>query len=273
MVVDAAQIRPVPSRAADCAWLEALRRRYHRRRFVHPDPLEFLYRCPDLDDREVVAVIASSLAYGNVKAMLAAIENVLGELGSSPAGTLRSISRRTLARRLRGFRYRFTSDQQIVGLLSAVTDVMRAHGSIERSILQRDDRSDETILPALARFVDELRLASPCSLAHLVPNPSDGSACKRLNLMLRWMVRRDAVDPGGWTTIDPARLVMPLDTHVFQVAHRRGWTQRKSADLRTAMEITDALRAIAPDDPLRYDFAITRPGIRRELDALVAHGT
>jgi uncharacterized protein (TIGR02757 family) len=86
------------------------------------------------------------------------------------------------------------------------------------------------------------------------------------------MVRRDTVDPGGWTTIDPAKLVMPLDTHVFRVAQLRGWTKRKSADLRTAIEVTGVLRAISPTDPLRYDFAITRPGIRREFDALSSAG-
>jgi len=97
--------------------------------------------------------------------------------------------------------------------------------------------------------------------SYLLPDPRLGSACKRLNLYLRWMVRRDAVDPGGWN-VPPAKLVVPLDTHMHALGRALGLTDRRSADLRTALEITAAFRAIAPDDPVRYDFALTRLGMR-----------
>ena len=88
---------------------------------------------------------------------------------------------------------------------------------------------------------------------------------KRLNLFLRWMVRRDDVDPGGWDSVSRGRLVVPLDTHLFRIARTLGFTDRKSADLAAALEITDRFREIAPDDPVRYDFALTRLGIRADL--------
>ena len=136
----------------------------------------------------------------------------------------------------------------------------RERGSIE-ACFAAHDAGEPDVLGALGGLVDELSSAAAHSLAHLVPHPAGGSACKRLNLYLRWMVRRDDVDPGGWTTVDPARLVMPLDTHVHRTARTRGWTARRSADLRTAQEVTAVLGAISPGDPLRYDFAVTRPGI------------
>jgi len=245
-------------------WLEALRRRYHHRRFVSPDPLEVLYDYEDLRDREIVGLIASSLAYGNVKAMLPAIRGVLDLLGPSPARSLRCTGRRTLARRLRGFRYRFTSGDQLAGLLSAVGTIIAERGNLEACFCANLADDDETILPALGTFVDALAAAAPCPLAHLVPHPANGSACKRLNLFLRWMVRSDVIDPGGWRGIRPARLIMPLDRHIYRTALSRGWTRRRTADLKTALQITARLRRLCPADPLRYDFAITRPGIRGE---------
>ena len=250
--------------ATEHAWLEALRRRYHHRRFVSPDPLEVLYDYDDVRDREIVGLVASSLAYGNVKAMLPAIRGVLETLGPSPAATLRSARPATLRRRLRGFRYRFTTGDQLAGLLAAIRAIIGEHGNLEECFCAHLDDDDETILPALGAFVEAMTDASDCALAHLVPHPADGSACKRLNLFLRWMVRRDAIDPGGWERVRPDRLIMPLDTHVHRTALARRWSRRRTADLAAAMEITAFLRVIHPDDPLRYDFAITRPGIRRE---------
>jgi len=242
------------------AWLERLYRRYHRPEFVAPDPLQFPRACESLPDREVVAVVASALAYGNVKAMLAAIGDALTRLGDAPATALATTPSPTLHRRFRGFRYRFTDGRKLTGLLTAIARVQREQGSLARVVATAP--GETTVVPALGRLVSTLRDAAPCPLDHLVPHPDGGSACKRMMLLLRWMARRDQVDPGGWTAIDPACLVMPLDTHVYRTAHERGWTRRRTPDLRTALEITDVLRAIRPDDPLRYDFAITRPGIR-----------
>ena len=91
--------------------------------------------------------------------------------------------------------------------------------------------------------------------------PSAGSACKRLNLYLKWMIRNDQVDPGCWKKIPPSKLVMPLDTHIFRICSNLGITKRKSADMKTALEITSFFRSINPEDPIKYDFALTRPGI------------
>jgi uncharacterized protein (TIGR02757 family) len=84
--------------------------------------------------------------------------------------------------------------------------------------------------------------------------------------MLRWMVRKDRVDPGGWSGIPAAKLLIPLDTHMHKIATGLGATKRKAADMRTVVEITEAFGRLAPEDPVRYDFALTRLGIRSEMD-------
>lgn len=262
--------RRAPRPARERAWLERLYQRYHHPRFVAPDPLQCLAPYGALRDREVAAVVASALAYGNVTAMLAAIAVVLARLGPTPAATLAASSPARLRRQFRGFRYRFTDERRLTGLLEAVRRAQHEHGRLAALVVPRP--GETTVVPALGRFVAALRDAAPCPLDHLLPHPDGGSACKRPFLMLRWMARRDAVDPGGWDAVAPALLVVPLDTHVFRIARHRGWTTRRTPGLRTALEITETLRRIRPDDPLRYDFAITRPGIRRDAAVSAAFG-
>ena len=101
------------------------------------------------------------------------------------------------------------------------------------------------------------------------PSPLDGSACKRLNLFLRWMVRRDGVDLGVWKAVDAAHLVIPLDAHVFAIARRTGLTRYRSPGWPMAVDITRRLRRLDPADPVKYDFALHRMGLwKREREIL-----
>ena len=99
-----------------------------------------------------------------------------------------------------------------------------------------------------------------------MPCPEKGSACKRLNLFLRWMVRKDAVDPGGWDDIPRSMLIIPLDTHMFRVGKTLGLTSRNQAGLMAALDISAGFKQWSPDDPVKYDFALTRFGIRNDLE-------
>lgn len=248
-------------RERERAWLEAMRRRHHHRRFLAPDPLQLVTPHRRLADREVSGLIAACLAYGSVVAMLPAIRRVLAVLGPRPADGLEAMHEDDLNEALAGFRYRVTDGPTLAAMLRGVRRVRGRHGSLEAAF-SRGDPGHRSVVPALSAFIARLREAAEAPLPHLLPDPRDGSACKRPALWLRWMVRRDEIDPGGWRAVDPARLLMPLDTHVFQTAHARRWTRRRTMGLATAMEITDRLRVLEPGDPLRWDFAITRPGIR-----------
>lgn len=244
--------------------LKDLHERLNRRCYVHPDPLEFLYEYDDPADREVVGLVASSLAYGRVAQILKSVGNVLGLMGRRPLRFLQDASEASLGRDFAGFRHRFTTGENVSAMLSGVKRVIDRHGSLGSCFIAGMGQDDETVLPALSLFVRELDGDGRCG--HLLPDPARGSACKRMNLFLRWMVRADEVDPGGWQAVSAAKLIVPLDTHMHRIALTLGATQRNAADMRTAREITDAFRRISPDDPVRYDFALTRLGIRSEMD-------
>lgn len=246
------------------ALLDDLYRRYNRREFVNPDPLQFLYDYPDVRDREIVGLIASSLAYGRVAQILKSVELVTSRVGFSPREFLDGHSRQTLESLFRGFRHRFNAHGDIVDLLIAVKKVIREYGSLNDCFISGLSKRDENVLPALESFVARLG----CENNYLLPSPGRGSACKRLNLYLRWMVRKDAVDPGGWHGIPRSRLLVPLDTHMAKIGSMLGFTSRKTADMKMVVEITSVFREYAPRDPVRYDFALTRFGIRSDMNIM-----
>lgn len=236
------------------------------------DPVSFVHRYQAGADREVVGLIAASLAFGNVTAIRAKVAIVLDALGPSPAATLDREGRAALERRLRGFVHRVWRGPDVAALLAGAGSLRRAHGSLGAAfagfLAAADDELDDpdaAFVEALARLADALRGRSPSrGLKHLVPDPRAGSACKRLLLWLRWMIRpADGVDLGLWP-VSPARLVIPVDTHVHRIARNLELTRRADASLRTAAEITSKLRAFDPGDPVRYDFAICHLGVSRE---------
>ncbi len=249
------------------AWsaLEELYSKYNRREYVHPDPLEFLYEYPDPADREIVGLIASSLAYGSVRQILKTVRIVLDRI-ETPSEFLRNASKSKLERTFSDFKYRFTTGEELAALLIGTGRVIKKHGSLQKCFVKGSSDDDVNILPGLCFLVDEIESEAGHQLGHLLPHPSRKSACKRLNLYLRWMVREDDVDPGGWYTVPPGRLLVPIDVHMYRICLALGLTGRKSADLQTAIEVTGEFRKVSPDDPVKYDFALTRLGIRDELD-------
>jgi len=244
--------------------LEDLYRRYNKRRYVHPDPLEFVYRYDDPADREIVGLIAASLAFGNVKQILASVDRVLSRMSDSPARYVCDARPSEMQRRFADFVHRIWTGRQLAALLAGARGVVRRYGSLGRCFAACAEK--ETEIDSLTRFVGELSLSGVGDGRSLLADPAKGSACKRLNLYLRWMVRKDGVDPGGWACVPASRLIIPLDTHMHRIALALRATRRKSADMTTALEITEAFRRVCPDDPVRYDFALTRLGIRDDAD-------
>ncbi|MBU2498145.1 MAG: TIGR02757 family protein, partial [Proteobacteria bacterium] len=246
--------------------LELLYSRYNHRDFVHPDPIEFLYDFKELHDREIVALIASSLAYGRVTQILKSVSRVLQRMGPSPHRFLLNTPWDRLQSSFSRFRHRFTSGEELSSLLGGAKRAIERYGSLRQCFLAGYQDQDETVLPALSAFVRALDFENNGRLRTYIPSPDRGSACKRLNLFLRWMVREDEVDPGGWRLVPVSKLVVPLDTHMHRIGLMLNLTKRRQPDMRAAMEMTAAFRCMAPEDPVRYDFVLTRFGIRNDLD-------
>ncbi|HQK95229.1 MAG TPA: TIGR02757 family protein [Armatimonadota bacterium] len=232
------------------AALDGLYDRYNRRDRVHPDPVGFLYAYENPLDREIAGLVASCLAYGRVAQIHRSVADALSRLGR-PASLLSGATPDDLHRIFDGFRHRFCSGEDLVPLLWGVRGVLDEFGSLERAYCAGGRGG-------LAAWVGRIERAAGAPLGHVLPSPAAGSACKRLNLFLRWMVRHDDVDPGGWERVSPASLRVPLDVHMHRIGRRLGFTRRAQADHRTVEEVTQAFREVAPHDPVRYDFALAR---------------
>lgn len=266
----------IPRTGRDLArLLDGLYAAANRREYIHPDPLELVYHYEDPGDREIAGLVSSCLAYGRAAQIVASASRVLEPMGKSPRAFIEKTPARDLPDLFRGFTHRFTTGSEVADLLTAVKGAVMRYGSLEALFMEGFDTRDATTAPALIAFVDALRtgacalrgatsVSTPTPCPSLLPSPRDGSACKRLNLFLRWMGRRDAVDPGVWRPF-PSRLVIPLDTHMHRIARALGLTSRAQANLKTALEVTEGFSQIRPRDPVRYDFCLTRTGIRNDL--------
>jgi uncharacterized protein (TIGR02757 family) len=245
--------------------LDNLYKNYNKRVLVNPDPLIFLYSYEVPKDREIVALISASLAYGRVSQILKSIDIVLKKLGESPSEYLKYTKEADIKKNLKGFRHRFTSDEEISKFLIGIKRTIIKHESLQNLFYKNINNDDENVLNSLSKFVTEIKEQGDLKKSSLLSDPQKGSACKRLNLFLRWMIRTDEVDPGGWTMISPKKLIIPLDTHMYQFAKIYKITNRKNADIKTAIQITNFFKKICPNDPVKYDFSITRFGIHPEL--------
>lgn len=284
------------------------------------DPLAVVRRYSAPEDIEVAGLVCSTLAFGSVQLILRACETALEPLGTRPANALRAMDQRDIERQWGSFQYRFCFPNDMIALMGAIRKALLEYGSLEAVFLQGDKRRvhGAPMLEAASAFVRTLRRFTnevmPSGLRkNLLPDPADGSASKRLFLFFRWMIRRDEIDPGPWSSVDPSRLVVPMDVHMARTCAERlhflpGRRERAAAgragceaggagrtgaasdadevdgpasgldvrkntaqstsstsaphiNLRTALQITEAFRLYAPDDPVKYDFALTRPGI------------
>ena len=231
---------------------------------IAPDPLQLVLRYTNPLDRETAGLIAASFAYGRAETIVANIGAVLAKMRPGPYAYLQTFDPGEAMKRFAGFSHRFHKTNDLVDFLSILSSVIREHGSLGALFEKCYDPREPDISGALARFTRTAlaaRTAPPATLRYLLTSPDDGSACKRMNLYLRWMVRRTAPDLALWTFVDPAKLVMPLDTHVHRIATFLGLSDRRSGDWKTARALTDELARFDPADPVRYDFALCRLGI------------
>ena len=241
-------------------WLDQLYLQYHRREWIGTDPIKFVHQYSDPLDQELIGLIAASLAYGNVTSINVSIQRVLDRMELHPRAFLESASPGDIRKAFKGFRHRWTDDVAMADLLTDMQGMVKEHGSLG-ALFAALDKPGNDLMDTLGRWVARLQAGRKTRSKELLSDPKRNSACKRLHLYLRWMVRKDEIDLGCWKGISPARLMIPLDTHVFGIATACGFTRRKVANGETVREITDSLRAICPEDPIRYDFALTRPGI------------
>lgn len=246
--------------------LQRLYREFDWSARIERDAIQFPLRYPDPADRELVALLTACLAYGRVDLFAPWVDWVLTRMGPSPHRFILVFDPQKDGKRFEGFHYRFNRPRDLAAFCLASQRLLLQHGSLRACFLSGYSPTDQDVGPALERFArsyltQDLSAVFPRGrlsrgYRHLFPLPSTGGPCKRLHLFLRWMVRREPPDFGLWREVSPAKLLIPVDTHVENMSRAIGLTRLKSRTWRMALEITRRLRRLDPEDPVKYDFAL-----------------
>ena len=252
------------------ASLDALYRDFNRQDSA-ADPVHRVRPFRDAADREIAGFCAAALAFGRVASVLNSIDTLFAIMGPRPAAFVRTFDPRAPHPELRRMVHRWTRGEDVAALLWILRQMLERSGSIEGFFLEGDDPAGEDVAAALDSFSRRAlaldiraaygRVPRRPGVCYFFPRPSSGSACKRLNLFVRWMVRNDEVDLGVWTRILPSRLIVPLDTHVIRLGRCLRLTRYVSPGWKMAADITASLRRLDPRDPVRFDFSICHVGM------------
>jgi uncharacterized protein (TIGR02757 family) len=245
---------------------------YHYKAFdkseLEPDPLQFPHLFEDKKDIEVMAFIASVFAYGNVKQIINSLNTFLLIAKNQPCEFISNIS--TTKNLPTNFVHRFYSTKDILHLFQLLNLAYDENGSLKNLFLSGYDSEEENLKNAITQFnkyfltkaQKEFKKLSR-GILFMFPLPEKGSACKRMNLFLRWMVRKDELDFGFWKEIPTSKLIIPVDTHIARICKKLKLTKRKNVSWKMAEEITENLKKFDPNDPVKYDFAICHIGMRK----------
>jgi len=246
-------------------------REYDFKERLKHDPVEFPRRYSTPADIEVAGFIASCFAYGRVELFKPVIEKILIPGGNRPALFFKNFTLKKDAEHFKGISFRFNKERDILCLIYMLSQTLKKIGSLKNLFYRYYRQGQEDIGEALNSFVDFFlgidtsaiygRNIKPYGLTQFFPAPEKGSACKRMNLFLRWMVRTKDIDLGIWDRIPQSKLIIPLDTHIAKISKCLGLTDRTTPDWKTAKGITQSLKKLDPEDPLKYDFALCHLGI------------
>lgn len=246
---------------------------YHYKAFdkstISPDPLEFLHKYKNPDDIEVSGIISSTFAFGGIKQIIRILDILHQIMGESPVDFINNFDRKKHSKYFDGIKYRFFTTSDIINLFEGLQKIYSGYGSLKYLFLLYHSADDKNLKESISRFSENLlrRIADSSELTHgikfMFPDPAGGSAAKRINLFLRWMVRKDELDFGLWNEISPEQLVIPVDTHIARICTELKLTTKKNVSWNMAEEITENLKKFSKTDPVKYDFAICHIGMRK----------
>ncbi len=238
--------------------------------YLTSDPVAFVHRYVDPADQEVAAWIASAFAYGRVPHIFQTLERILSQFSEHPHKDLQTWNGEKWHQVFSGFVHRFSTSEDLRTLLFLIHAVIEEFGAVGKFFASCFENSDGSARGLLVEVVSKLRATDFSALGrpprkefwYLLPSPENGSACKRWNMFLRWMLRpADGIDLGLWNFLPPSGLILPLDTHTARLSRFLGLTHRKAVSWQMAEEVTRALRKLDEHDPTKYDFALSRLGI------------
>ena len=247
--------------------LEDLYNKYQHK-FSSKDPVWNLHRFSNTNDIEITGIITSAYAYGSVDQINSFVNKFLKRISDKPYEFTINFQKRKDKKYLKDMYYRFNTENDLINLISSISENLQIYGSLKKLFLTGYKNDSENIIEALTFFSSELNLRGKHKgdkyYHYLFSNPVHKSTCKRMNLFLRWMVRKDEIDLGLWSEIPATKLIMPVDTHIARVSKQLKLVKRKSVDLKFAIELTNKLKQFDANDPVKYDFSLCHIGIEKK---------
>jgi uncharacterized protein (TIGR02757 family) len=232
------------------------------------DPIWQLHKTNNEREIETIGLIASCYSYGNIK-QINKFQKEISKIGDDNIyDFVINFSYKKDLKYLKSLDYRFNKYEDLGCLIANIKNAIDNFGSLKNLFLNYYSEKDINILNALTKFSYQLKQTNPAksnSYSYLLPDVTKKSTCKRLNLFLRWMVRKDEIDLGIWSNeVNKSKLIIPVDTHVYKVSRELGLMKRKSCDMKFAIELTEKLKEFNPGDPVKYDFALCHIGVDKK---------
>ena len=235
--------------------LENLVKKYETIDFIKDDPIQFPHLGKSKEEIELYGFIASLFAYGNRKIFIKKLDEIFSKSEKDLVGFIKNGDFSAL----KGVEYRFSKENDIITIFNILSKLYNESKGLEDLFTFNLDNKLQTV-------VDYFYSLAPKTVGqgfyHMIPNPQNGGAMKRMNMFLRWMVRKGPVDLGIWDSIKPSELLIPLDVHVARVSRNMGILTRKSNDFKAVIELTEQLKNFCPEDPIKYDFAMFGFGVK-----------
>jgi len=240
--------------------LDKLVEKYETKEFIESDPIQLPHRYNSEEDIELVGFISSLFAFGSRKVFIKKLDFLFDKMQGMPVNYIKSGD----FGELKDFQYRFAKDVDIIGILTILNKLYTESKGL-KELFNYGYSEGKTIIKMLKIFTDYFYANADKTVQSgfyfMLANPDNKGAMKRLNMYLRWMVRKSVVDFGIWDFVPKSELLIPLDTHVAKISREMNLLTRKSNDFNAVLELTNKLREFDPKDPVKYDFAIYAKGI------------
>ena len=247
--------------------LDNLVKKYETIDFIKDDPIQFCHRSKCKEEIELYGFISSLFAYGNRKLFIKKLDEIFAKADSNLLDFIKNGDFSSL----KGIEYRFSKENDIIPIFKILSKLYNESKGLEElfeyswkqqnqksSILEKEQMFFQTVVDY---FYSKAPKTFTQGFYHMIPNPKNGGAMKRMNMFLRWMVRKGPVDLGIWDFITPSELLIPLDVHVARISREMGLLSRKSNDFKAVVELTEQLKKLSPEDPVKYDFAMFAFGV------------
>jgi uncharacterized protein (TIGR02757 family) len=247
---------------------------YHYRFFdrsqISPDPLEFPRKFSDPLDIEISAFISAVFAYGNIKQIMKTLDRLHSIMDWHPYDFVMNYDSLKQKKEFKEIKHRFYSTDDIEKLFLGLSRIYKKENALKNIFLNQPGEYFD-LKTAISGFSESMiklicgRNEPTHGIKFMFPDPAKGSACKRMNLFLRWMVRKDELDFGLWNEIPTSQLIIPVDVHIARICKQLKLTSLNNVSWKMAEEITGNLKKFDSNDPVKYDFAICHIGMRKMI--------